>query len=140
MKLLIKFHIENYKLKLKQKLKLKNFKIIPTISIEVSTWFLNCNNVRGSSDSESISESEFETTSEWHKESIRGCYNNEFRYSQEEIDKMKKKRMAVFLKRKVPKKMILGWVMQHGLPVGTASFMTIWTQSPADAVKKMLFY
>ena len=38
--------------------------------------------------------------------------------------KKKKKKMAVFLKRKVPKKMILGWVMQHGVPVGTANFMT----------------
>ena len=43
----------------------------------------------GSSDSESISECEFETTSESDKESIRGCYNNEPEYSQEEIDKMK---------------------------------------------------
>ena len=43
----------------------------------------------GSSDSESISECEFETTSESDKQSIRGCYNNEPEYSQEEIDKMK---------------------------------------------------
>ena len=33
--------------------------------------------------------------------------------------------MAVFLKRKVQKKMILGWVTQHGVPVRTASFMGI---------------
>ena len=38
-----------------------------------------------SSDSESISECEFETNSEPDKESIRGCYNNEPEYSQEEI-------------------------------------------------------
>ena len=44
----------------------------------------------GRSDSESISECEFETTSESDKEFIRGCYNNEPKYSQEEIDKMKK--------------------------------------------------
>ena len=43
----------------------------------------------GRSDSESISECEFETISESDKESIRGCYNNEPEYSQEEIDKMK---------------------------------------------------
>ena len=45
----------------------------------------------GSSDSESISECEFETTSESDKQSIRGCYNNEPEYSQEEIDQMKEK-------------------------------------------------
>ena len=39
----------------------------------------------GSSDSESLSECEIETTSESDKESIRGCYNNEPEYSQEEI-------------------------------------------------------
>ena len=39
----------------------------------------------GSSDSESISECEFQTNSEPDKESIRGCYNNEPEYSQEEI-------------------------------------------------------
>ena len=49
----------------------------------------------GSSDSESISECEFETTSESDKESIRGCYNNGFEYSQEEIDKMKEKNGSV---------------------------------------------
>ena len=49
----------------------------------------------GSSDSESISECEFETTSESDKESIRGCYNNEPEYSQEEIDKMKEKNGSV---------------------------------------------
>ena len=37
----------------------------------------------------------------------------------------RKKRMGVFLKRKVPKKMILGWVTQHGVPVKTASFLRI---------------
>ena len=52
----------------------------------------------GSSDSESISECEFETTSESDKESIRGCYNNEPEYSQEEIDKMKEKNGSVFEK------------------------------------------
>ena len=45
----------------------------------------------GSSDSESTNECEFETTSESNRESIRGCYNNESEYPQEEIDKMKKK-------------------------------------------------
>ena len=40
-------------------------------------------------EAESISECEFETNSEPDKESIRGCYNNEPEYSQEEIDKMK---------------------------------------------------
>ena len=49
----------------------------------------------GSSDSESISECEFETTSESDKESICGCYNNEPEYSQEEIDKMKEKDRSV---------------------------------------------
>ena len=49
----------------------------------------------GSSASESISECEFETTSESDKESIRGCYNNGFEYSQEEIDKMKEKNGSV---------------------------------------------
>ena len=44
----------------------------------------------GRSDSESISECEFETTSESDKEFVRGCYNNEPKYSKEEIDKMKK--------------------------------------------------
>ena len=43
----------------------------------------------GSSDSESITECEFEATSESDKGSIRGCYNNEPEYSLEEIDKMK---------------------------------------------------
>ena len=52
----------------------------------------------GSSASESISECEFETTSESDKESIRGCYNNEPEYSQEEIDKMKEKNGSVFEK------------------------------------------
>ena len=46
----------------------------------------------------------------------------------------------VFLKTNVPNKMILGWVTQHGVPIRTASFMRIWTQSPADAVRKMLLY
>ena len=46
----------------------------------------------GSSNSERISECEFETTSESDKESIRGCYNNESEYSQVEIDKIKKKK------------------------------------------------
>ena len=54
----------------------------------------------GSSDSESIRECEFETTSESDKGSIRGCYNNEPGYSQEEIDKMKDNNGSV-LKRKV---------------------------------------
>ena len=49
----------------------------------------------GSSDSESISECEFETTSESDKESILGCYNNEPEYSQEEIDKMEEKNGSV---------------------------------------------
>ena len=49
----------------------------------------------GSSNSESISECEFETTSESDKESIRGCYNNESEYSQVEIDKMKEKNRSV---------------------------------------------
>ena len=44
----------------------------------------------GRSDSESISECELETTSESDKEFIRGCYNNEPKYSREETDKMKK--------------------------------------------------
>ena len=39
----------------------------------------------GCSNSESISKCELETTSESDKESIRGCYNNESEYSQEEI-------------------------------------------------------
>ena len=39
----------------------------------------------GSSDSKSTSECEFKTTSESDKESIRGCYNNEAEYSQEQI-------------------------------------------------------
>ena len=90
----------------------------------------------GSSNWERISECEFETTSE----PIRGCYNNEPEYSQKEIDKKWKKRMAVFLEGKVSKKMILGWVTQHGVHVRTASFMRIWTKSPADALKKMLLY
>ena len=49
----------------------------------------------GSSNSERISECEFETTSESDKESIRGCYNNESEYSQVEIDKMKEKNRSV---------------------------------------------
>ena len=49
----------------------------------------------GGSDSESTSECKFETTSESDKESIRGCYNNEAEYSQEEIDKMKEKNGSV---------------------------------------------
>ena len=49
----------------------------------------------GSSDQESISESEFETTSGSDKESIRGFYNNEPEYSQEETDKMKEKNESV---------------------------------------------
>ena len=49
----------------------------------------------GSSDQESISESESETTSRSDKESIRGCYNNEAEYSQEETDKMKEKNESV---------------------------------------------
>ena len=49
----------------------------------------------GSSDSESISECEFETTLESDKESIRGCYSNEPEYSREEIDKMKEKSGSV---------------------------------------------
>ena len=39
----------------------------------------------GRSNSESISECEFEITSESNKESICGCYNNEPEYSHEEI-------------------------------------------------------
>ena len=39
----------------------------------------------GSSDSESLCECEIERTSESDKESIRGCYDNEPEYSQEEI-------------------------------------------------------
>ena len=39
----------------------------------------------GSSNSESISECEFEANLESDKESIRGCYNNKPEYSQEEI-------------------------------------------------------
>ena len=53
----------------------------------------------GSSDLESISK--FGTTSESDNESIRGNCNNESGYLQKE-----KKRMEVFLKRKVPKKML----------------------------------
>ena len=49
----------------------------------------------GSSDSESISECEFETTSESDKESIRYCCNNEPEYSQEETDKIKEKNGSV---------------------------------------------
>ena len=49
----------------------------------------------GNSDSESVSKCEFETTSESDKESIRGCYNNESEYSQEEIDRMKEKNGSV---------------------------------------------
>ena len=49
----------------------------------------------GSSDSESISDCEFETTSESDKESIRGCYNNEPEHSQEKIDKMKGKNGSI---------------------------------------------
>ena len=45
----------------------------------------------GSSDSESISECEFEIISESDKESIRSCCYNEPEYSQEKIDKMKEK-------------------------------------------------
>ena len=44
-----------------------------------------------SGDLESISKCEFETTSESDKESIRGYYNNEPEYSQEEFDKRKEK-------------------------------------------------
>ena len=33
--------------------------------------------------------------------------------------------MEVFLKKKVPKKMILGWVTQHGVPARTAGFVII---------------
>ena len=61
----------------------------------------------GSSDSESINECEFETTSESDKESIRGCCYNEPEYSQEEIDKMKEKNESVS-KKEVSKKIILG--------------------------------
>ena len=39
----------------------------------------------GRSNSESISECEFEANLESDKESIRGCYNNKPEYSQEEI-------------------------------------------------------
>ena len=53
----------------------------------------------GSSDSESVSECEFQTTSESDKESIRGCYNNEPKYSQEETDKMKENNGSVFEKQ-----------------------------------------
>ena len=49
----------------------------------------------GSSDSESISDCEFETTSESDKESIHGCCNDEPEYSQEKIDKMKEKNGSV---------------------------------------------
>ena len=42
----------------------------------------------GSSDSESISECEFETSSESDKKSIRAYYNYEPEYSQEDIDKI----------------------------------------------------
>ena len=49
----------------------------------------------GSSDSESISECEFETTSESDKESIRAYYNYEPEYSQEDIDKRKEKNGSV---------------------------------------------
>ena len=49
----------------------------------------------GSSNSESISKCEFETTSESDKQSIRVCYNNEPKYSQEEIDKIKEKNRSV---------------------------------------------
>ena len=49
----------------------------------------------GGSDSESTNECEFEKTSESDKESIRGCYNNEAEYLQEEIDKMKEKNGSV---------------------------------------------
>ena len=92
----------------------------------------------GSSKSESISECKFETIPESDKESIRGCYNNGPKYLLEEIKW--KKRKEVFLKRNVPNKMILGWVTQHGVPIRTASFVRIWTQSPADAVREMLLY
>ena len=82
----------------------------------------------GSSDSKSTSECEFKTTSESDKESIRGCYNNEAEYSQEEIDKMEEKNGSTWrvpTKENVPRKMILRWVIQHGVPVRTASFMRI---------------
>ena len=49
----------------------------------------------GSSDSESISECEFETTSESDKESINEPNNNEPEYSQEETDEMKDKNGSV---------------------------------------------
>ena len=49
----------------------------------------------GSSDSESISKCEFEATSESDKEFIGGCYNNQSKYSQEEIDKMKERNGSV---------------------------------------------
>ena len=78
----------------------------------------------GSSDSESIRECEFETTSESDKESTRGCYNNEPSIHRKKLIKSKK-RTEVFLKRKVPKKTILDWVTQHGVPVRTARFMRI---------------
>ena len=48
-----------------------------------------------SCDSESIRECKFETASESDKGSICGCYNNEPKYSQEEIDKMKKMNRSV---------------------------------------------
>ena len=49
----------------------------------------------GSTDSQSISEREFDTTSESDKDFASGCYNNEPEYSQEEIDKMKEKNGTV---------------------------------------------
>ena len=49
----------------------------------------------GSSDSESISECEFETFSESDKKSIRAYYNYEPEHSQEDIDKIKEKNGSV---------------------------------------------
>ena len=83
----------------------------------------------GSSDSESISDCEFETTSESDKESIHGCCNNEPMYSQEKIDKMKEKSGSVSEKE---------GSKEDDNKVRSTTWCTC--KSSADTVKKMLLY
>ena len=83
----------------------------------------------GSSDSESISDCEFETTSESDKESIRGCCSNEPECSQEKNDKMKENNGSVSEKE---------GSKEDDNKLGSTTWCTC--KSPADAVKKMFLY
>ena len=93
----------------------------------------------GSSDSESNSECEFQRISESDRETIRGCYNNETEYSQEEIHKMKEKNGRVSEKE---------GSKEEDTRLGNTTWCTCenfksyenMNQSPADAVKKIYLY